>query len=295
MGKKALILSSGTIEGAFQAGAIKELFTQGFKPDLIAGNGIGALHSIFIANELGRLKNTPDFNQIANLLENFWRKKIKSPRNIIKRRSLLKLALQVINKKFTSLYDSSALENIILGMLRVEHIVRANIDVIIGAIDTYDGETKYFTLKDSNLIDAIFASYSIPFIMPYVFIEGHPFIDAAERHIIPSRYVLENYDIDEMVIILCQPTELDKLVFNPGHLTQLIYRTKHITENELLMRDLKIIEEYSTHHHRIKTTIIKPGKELFVSLTDFNQQDINEMIKMGHQAAAKVFSPSKVF
>ncbi len=287
MGKKALILSSGTIEGAFQAGALKEVLASGFEPDIIAGNGIGALHAIFIANELGRFEGKIGFDRVATLLEKFWLKNITSPRKVIRRRPLLQLAYQILFKKFTSLYDSSPLENIILEELRVEYIVKSPVQVFIGAINTYDGKTRYFGLRDSDLIDAIFASYSIPFIMPYVLIEGEPYIDAAERHIIPSEFVLDRYDIDEMVIILCQPTELDEVAFNPGDLMQLIYRTKHITENELLMRDLAIIQDYSSEHRKFKYSLIKPDKELFVSMTDFSREDIKRMINLGRQAASK--------
>ena len=287
MGKKALILSSGTIEGAFQVGALKEIFKSGFEPDIIAGNGIGALHAIFIANELGRFNGKISFDRVASLLENFWLKNITSPKKVIRRRHLFRLAYQILFKKFTSLYDSSPLENIILDELRVEYIVKSPVQVFIGAINTFDGNTRYFGLRDSDLIDAIFASYSIPFIMPYVLIEGEPYIDAAERHIIPTEFILNKYDIDEMVIILCQPTELDVVAFNPGDLMQLIYRTKHITENELLMRDLAIVQDYSTNHKKFKYSLVKPDKELFVSMTDFSIHDIERMIDMGRQAAHK--------
>jgi|GEM_PF-5766007 len=38
--KKALVLSGGSIKGAFQAGAIKVVLESGFKLDIIIGNKI---------------------------------------------------------------------------------------------------------------------------------------------------------------------------------------------------------------------------------------------------------------
>ncbi len=290
--KKALVLSSGILDGAFQAGAIKRIFETGFRPDIIAGNGIGALHTIFIASELGRTNNKISLNTIAKNLELFWRIKISSSRDLLKRKSLLKLASQILRKKFVSLYDTSELEEHVLSIIDVGNIHKSSIEAVIGAINVFSGETEYFNLRSPYLIEAIFASYSLPFMMPYVFIENIPYIDAAERHIIPVRYLLENYDISEMIIVLAHPTKLSYKKFNPGNLNQLIYRTKYITDNELLHRDLRFLKEKSKKI-KLSYQIIEPDKEANIDITRFTKKQIEEVIDAGYRKASEILEYSK--
>ncbi len=291
--KKALVLSSGILDGAFQAGAIKRIFEAGFRPDIIAGNGIGALHTIFITSELGRTNNKISLNTIAKNLELFWKIKICSSRDLLKRKSFIRLALDILRKKFVSLYDTSELEEHVLSIIDVENIHKSAIEAVIGAINVFSGETEYFNLRSPYLIEAIFASYSLPFMMPYVFIENIPYIDAAERHIIPVRYLLENYDISEMIIVLSHPTKLSYKEFNPGNLNQLIYRTKYITDNELLHRDLRFLQEKSKKL-KFSYQIIEPEKEANIDITKFSKKQIEEIIDEGYCKASETLEYSKL-
>jgi len=47
--QRALVLSGGSIKGAFQAGAIGHVLTK-FEPDLIVGTSVGSLNGGFLAD-----------------------------------------------------------------------------------------------------------------------------------------------------------------------------------------------------------------------------------------------------
>ena len=61
MKKRALVLSGGSIKGAFQAGAIQQVLNEGFQPDIIHGISVGSLNGSFLVNETGKYNNGFDW------------------------------------------------------------------------------------------------------------------------------------------------------------------------------------------------------------------------------------------
>ena len=81
--KNALVLSGGSIRGAFQAGAIAHVLEKGFKPDGIYGTSVGSLNGGFLAERAGRSKTKePAWPAIGKELENFWLTNINSFKKI---------------------------------------------------------------------------------------------------------------------------------------------------------------------------------------------------------------------
>ncbi len=78
---RALVLSGGSIKGAFQAGAVAEILGSGFTPDAIYGVSVGGLNGAFLADRAGRaaIRNEPpDWAKIGEDLATFWKEKITS-------------------------------------------------------------------------------------------------------------------------------------------------------------------------------------------------------------------------
>src|ERR1700744_2342201 len=76
---KGLVLSGGSIKGAFQAGAIAQLFDDGYEPQGLFGISAGALNSAFLASHAGgqlRAGHPIDWKSIGNALEHFWRSRV---------------------------------------------------------------------------------------------------------------------------------------------------------------------------------------------------------------------------
>jgi len=79
MKKVALVLSGGSIKGAFQAGAIKTILDNDYVPSSIHGISIGSLNGAFLANKAGQDGNGQlPWKTYAQDLQDFWFEKITS-------------------------------------------------------------------------------------------------------------------------------------------------------------------------------------------------------------------------
>ncbi len=288
MGKKALILSGGSIKGAFEAGAIKAIFEKGFRPDVVYGISIGALNASYLVNRTGQLNNQFDWVSVAQDLIDFWTEHAQRPRDIIRINSIFKLAYQIVTKHFVSLIDMKPLHQLIRRTLDLEALRRSKIGLEVGAVNLHTGEIEYFSPQYPYFIDAVIASTAIPVLMPYVMINGVPYVDGGLRDVVPMRPLLNNHEVTEIVVVICHPEKLSETNFYPGDLIKYIDRTKNITVNEIVKDDIRLIDklnEVATAEHQIKYTIIRPETEIRLTIDRFSSDDIRRLIDWGYRAA----------
>ena len=103
---RALVLSGGSVKGAFQAGAIAEVLESGYKPTAIYGTSVGSLNGAFLAERAGRLAPSQvesAWPSIGAELEEFWRREITSFARIGRRRCILRLAWDILTNRFNGL------------------------------------------------------------------------------------------------------------------------------------------------------------------------------------------------
>ena len=290
MGKKALVLSGGSIKGAFEAGAVKALFEQGFQPDMVTGISIGALNSAFIVNRIGQLDNQFQWTQIGEDLINFWLNHASSPQAVMRKNSFIKIAYQLLTKRFVSLLDMSPFHNLMKRTLSTEALRKAKVDLVVGAVNLYTGQIEYFSQKDDFIVDAVIASSSIPILMPYINIKGVPYVDGGVRDVLPVQPLFSGDDIEEIIMVVCHPERLSEENFDPGNLIKYVNRTKNITVNELVKSDIDYIIEYNKKQTKakrpnVKYKVIRPEKEIMLTLDKFTRQDIQRLIDWGYQRA----------
>ncbi len=289
MGKKALILSGGSIKGAFQVGAMQAVFEQGFRPDIMLGISIGAVNSTYFVNKIGEKENIISNLQALEDLKQFWFDHTRNPRQIMKRRSLLRLGYDLITNNFRSLMDTS---NYFawFNNLKPEYIKRSRIKLMVGAVNLYSGEIEYFDSNNPNIVEAAKASSIIPLIMPPVIINGIPYVDGGVKDVVPLRPLVDNHEISELVIIITHPVRLSNKKFNIGNINHYITRTKNITVNEIIQGDLDDIKDFNRRQllilkKPIKYKIIRPQDELEFTLDKFTPDDIRYMMDLGYKTA----------
>ncbi len=292
MGKKVLVLSGGSIKGAFQAGAIEIVLSQGFEPDKILGISVGALNSTFLVNERGKSNNQTPWPELGKKLTNFWLENNKSPDKLVKKRKFYTIAYEFLFKRFRSLISTKPLQMDIIRPNAVpEYLRKADVELAVGATNLYTGEIRYFTPEEDNIVEAVIASTAIPIVMPYIYIDGEPYVDGGVRDVLPIRPILAAHEeIDEMIIISCHPRVLLEKYFNPGDLITYTERVKNITVNEIINNDLVFLQEYNNKlaekgKNKIKYKIIRPPAELGVNITNFDFKDIKNMIQLGRDVA----------
>lgn len=302
MGKKALVLSGGSIKGAFQAGAINQVLNEGFQPDIIHGISVGSLNGSFLANESGKTTDTPyNWPGLGQNLVNFWKANVKKPSDLIIKKGKVKLGFNILTNNFDGIVSTAPLKKLVKKTLSKTHLINSRVDFTAGAVDMVSGGIKYFNVLDNSLIEGIIASTAIPVIMPLSDIGGTPYYDGGLRDVAPLKNVIEK-GADEIVIILCQSEHLSSRNFNTGNVFHLVSRIMDIVVNEIVNNDIQkmkhindkvpkddfqIREGEHLGKRKIRYRLIRPQSELKINIDHFTSKDINEMIALGRLTAEK--------
>lgn len=305
----ALVLSGGSIKGAFQAGAIARVLHAGFEPDLILGISVGALNGAFLVDRAGRQRSEGrqvDWNELGGELIRFWVDKIKDPSAIVRRRNRLELAGHLLANRFDGLLDNSMLHSMVHRELSVERIRGGGVPLAVGAVNMASGEITYAEPTSPNFLKWVVASTAIPVIMPLTRIGDAVYYDGGLRDIAPLGRAI-HLGADRIVCIVCQPEHVSKRTFNEGNLISLVQRSMDIVTNEIVMNDLhhvhlinELIDREGVDspmvrahgYRRVECEVIRPDEEIDVQIDRFRSQDIASMINTGRNSAATAIAAS---
>jgi NTE family protein len=327
--EKALVLSGGSIKGAFQAGAIAHVLEAGFCPDAIYGTSVGSLNGGFLADRAGREAGPAqqiDWPALGSKLEQFWRDNVHSPELIVRERGTLALLWAIARKKFDGLTDTTPLKKLVAKEFKTGNLHASPFAFHACAVELVSGEVVYASNKDPQIVDYIVASTAIPIEMPVKWIGSSPYVDGGAREIAPLGRAIED-GADEIVCIICQPEKLGAAGVNVGSLIQYAMRLMGVITNELANNDVKRFQEVNAWLHDfeqvqnevqsrvsarsldedaaarleellaklkgswrpIDLTVIRPDKEIVLDLLDFTPQEIDNILKLGRDTAEKVY------
>ncbi len=303
--KKALVLSGGSIKGAFQAGAIKAILEKGFKPDFISGISVGSLNATYITHEAG-IQNKPvdelDWAIISDHLINFWIEKIYAPKCIATKKGKLELGIDILFSKFEGFLDTSPIQKLVKKSITMDNLYKSPVKLSVGCVNISDGEITYANPAFPNFLDYVLASTAIPITMPLVKIGGNEnqlYTDGGIRDVAPLKQAIEN-GVDEIICVCCQSEKLGGEVFNHKSIMAFSERIMDIVVNETVNNDIgwtNFINDYTpidgspvtggafAGYRRIKLTIIRPSKPINVNLENFTIEDIKGMINNGYYTA----------
>jgi NTE family protein len=290
---KALVLSGGSILGAFQAGAIEKLLRDGFVPDLVVGISVGALNGAFITNFIGEWRNAkkPKVNaqtgetmwQTAGKeLVNFWSKNARKPEDLIIPNANLTVSL-LFGGQFNGIYNPAPLYALIdrtISVINLRH--EATCQLYMGAVRVGNGEIEYVNQESDNVIAFIKASPAIPVVLPMVEIDGNFYTDGGVRDIVPLQKAIE-LGATEIKVIICQSTHLETKNVNTNTLASFVGRAIDILTNEVAVNDLVVDAK---DRAKVKSVeLIQPPKVLTTIIDNFQSANILEMLEMGSKAA----------
>lgn len=291
--KKALVLGGGSLKGAFQAGAVMALFESGFAPDHVYGISVGGLNATFIASEACQQyadTGTIDWPKVGRQLIEFWIRNITKPDDVAVLRSRFRMGYDTLMSRFDGLLDNSPLRNLIKSCIHVEAIKGGPIGIKVGAVDIIQGDMVYADAHDPDFLEYVYASSSLPFLMPAVQVGGdhrRAYLDGGLREVAPLRVAIEDGATD-IACVACHAKKIYNEKFNYRNFLNLVDRVKDITVNQLVNNDIAWAERFAEHerlHGRgLHMMVIRPTEPLSLNLMKFTSEDISKMIIQGYQA-----------
>ncbi|MBD2699446.1 patatin-like phospholipase family protein [Spirosoma sp. BT702] len=300
--QKALVLGGGSLKGAFQVGAVVALFESGFVPEQLYGISVGSLNATFIAHEAARQQAEAgqiDWVKVGKQLIEFWIRNITKPDDVAVIRSRFRMGFNTIMSRFDGLLDNSPIQNLIRNNVDLEAIKNGPLKLKVGAVDIIEGDMCYADVHDPNFLDYVFASSSLPFLMPAVQIGGdhrRAFLDGGLREVAPLRVAIEDGATD-IACVACHARKIYNEKFNYRNLLNLMDRVKDITVNQLVNNDIAWAERFAEreklHGRNLNLTVVRPTEPLFLNLMKFNSDDIGRLIVMGYQAGTDLLKTKR--
>lgn len=278
------------MKGAFQVGVIQAVLENGFEPDMVYGISVGALNTTFLANETGhQLKEKKEINWPAagrKLLE-FWITNITQPQDISMLRSRVKLGMNTLMSRFDGILDPLPLHQLIRKNVVDEYLKNNPVKVKVGAVNIESGEIKYVSSTEPRFLDYVYASSSIPMLMPAVSIENDLYLDGGLREVAPIRQAIED-GATEIVLIACHsPLLYQPEGLNARNLITLIERVRDITVNQIANNNILWAESHVDRSilrgKPMKLTVVRPSAPLVLDLQHFTSDDISRLIVEGYR------------
>lgn len=302
--KTALVLSGGSMLGAFQAGAIHYLCDRGFQPDIAMGISAGTLNSSFLVNEAGKMNGDLNWPVIGATLKDFWLQRVQKPQDLIRKHTLMTLVWRFFTHRFNGWFDFNPLVKLIQNEFKLTHIRNSPVELVIGAVDWTEGDIEYPDQRHHQLIDFIIASAAIPVILPFWYINNRPYIDGGVRDVVPLRQLIKK-GADEIVVILTQPEKLPKPTGKVGDFLYFLERVINLMLHEILLNDLATLEKINHElkmlessnlqptgmlkgKRYIKCTVIRPKHSYDIRIQNFSSKDIQQLLLDGQEAAQDV-------
>lgn len=272
------------------------LFESGFVPDQLYGISVGSLNAAFIANEAARQQaeiGQVDWSKVGKGLIEFWIRNITRPADVAVIRSRFRMGYNTLMSRFDGLLDNSPIQNLIRRSLDIEAIKTGPVSIKVGAVDIIEGDMRYADANDPHFLDYVFASSSLPFLMPAMQIGGDhrkAFLDGGLREVAPLRVAIEDGTTD-IACVACHAKKVYNEKFNYRNLLNLMDRVKDITVNQLVNNDIAWAERYAEREHlhgrHLGLTIIRPTEPLYLNLMKFNSDDIGHLIVQGYKAGVE--------
>lgn len=296
---RALVLSGGSIKGAYEAGAILSVVEGGFCPDAILGISTGALSASFLVNAIGAKTDGVPTNlqwvEAASEFVDFYRNRLSSPELLIEERSWLTILWNLLWSQFDGVLDTAPLHRLIRGTLKEAWMRRARVQLRVGAVDMSSGRIKYVGADDLDIVEFVGASCAEPLVMPSVRIRGADYYDGGIRDLVPVGSAI-NLGATEIVAVVCQPRVLDREAFPKGRVVAMANRLVDVVTNEIVVNDLRSVERvnqvvragdsmrmFGREYLDVRWRLVEPRSEIKVDIRNFTRADIERMLEQGRE------------
>ncbi len=245
-----------------QFGFVKYLYEQGFRPDAIYGTSVGSLNACGLA-----------FQGIEGS-EKFWA-------SVKKNTDIFKFNLCAIFLRTTGLYNSKPLKKLMQKVVQGEPLC----DAYACKVSLITGEVKYSHCKDSDYVDSVVASASIPTLVDAV----GEWVDGGVREQAPLKQAIKD-GAEKIVVVMCNPLKSNPDAGKVSNWAKNLLRTTELMSHEIFLNDIQNCLWYNRNplpgKRAIELEVYAPEKLVIDSL-DFNQEKIQPAIQYGYEQAKK--------
>ena len=269
----ALVISGGGRNGAFAAGALYRLATDGgLKFDAVSGTSTGAL----IAG--------PALLDDVEVINDIYRGGVRGG-DVLERRLLTESIL------VGNFAKTGPLRELVNRYTDHDGLARAATEGRWAAVTCVNWRTgkKVVARSDSvfgnRWVDHVVASASMPILMEPTVIDGDEHVDGGIRDVVPVVPVTTRVDVDRVWVLKNFPPGLDVLPENPKGLLGGVRRLIDILVDEVALNDTP--PECLLAANGVDIHVIEPKGDLGDSL-DFDPEVMRMLWQMGFDAAGPV-------
>ena len=248
--------------GALQAGILRVLLRQGFRPSCIVGTSVGALNGAFLAFY-------PDETGAERLAE-IWRG-LEHERYI--HFNPVRVAYRLAARRMC-LFNNDFLERLVAEHAGVDDFAATRVPLFVTATNLNTGRKHVFS--SGRVSEAVLASTAIPGVFCPVQVNGDAFIDGG---------VVANLDLDTAVdlgakeILAIDLSHCFELP-SPSNIFGVITRTVDIVMRERVAQDMAHL------NGRAKITLIQPGIEEGPAVGDLSH--VTRLLERGEAFAEQI-------
>jgi NTE family protein len=278
---KALVLSGGGVKGAYQAGALKYILSQGTNYDIFTGCSVGAINAAFLAQfEEG---DEPDAgNGLYQLWQHIGAKSIYTPWAY----GTLGL-LPALWKG--SLYSSDPLRKLLTKTVKPACLKTSGKRLVVTAVSETTEETGVWHESDADILDGVMASAAFPGVLPAVAARGDMWMDGGVRENTPLANAIHAgaTDID---IICCSPlvpnTPRADLVSRVAHTMEKLLNEAERADIDAAARNNLLVSRGLTPDKRIvRLRVLRPEIHVASNSFDFRPEVIERLLDLGYRDA----------
>ncbi len=303
---KALVLSGGSIKGAFQAGAIHKLLDLGFRPDLITGISVGALNATFLAGSALKFPSDDpggfSWKAIGQDLFKFWENNIHAPESLVIERPISQLVFAVLRSSFNGLLNNNPLKNLVRREVDLGTLRNSPVNIRVGSVNMNSTKIEYVSPQDVEselFFQHLMASTAIPILMPGERIHGLLHLDGGLRDVAPLKEAIR-LGATEIVTITTQVKDLDPIEFQHGNIMAYAERMMDVIVNECVNNDLdqatlynNLLQETKAQgvhlaslndKKLIKLKVVRPATQINLDIQNFTRQEILDLLDLGYNS-----------
>lgn len=276
-----LVLSGGSLKGAFQAGVLLRLAESGFSPDFTSGTSIGALHTLFLASH--RAQGLSFLSACQRLQTFYWQ--LRGPRDLLWPHRWPRLIFDALRHRWQGFYDLAPLHALFYSAIarglpqigEVAHTYR------VTAVDLVAG-----TRVIGTTLEAALASAQEP-VLTAAFRHGDAaYVDGGVLDIAPLKPAIDA-GCTALTVVCCQPATLPPWRYD-GSPVALLDRTLGLLTHELLENDLAVCRRLNTRvgqdlvrdKRQLGLRVLRPSAPLALDIRDFTPAQVRAAWELGY-------------